>query len=400
MIALINCMLSNRRLQVTFDDKRSSVRKLNNGLLQGSVLAPLLFNVYISDLPKTISRKFAYADDLALATQNKNMDILGATLTQDLKLLSIYFKNWRLTPSTTKTESSCFHLNNRMANSAINVTLNGVTLPYNPQPKYLGTTLDRTLTFRTHLTKLASKLRTRNNILHKLAASSWGATADTLRTTALSLVFSTAEYCAAVWLNSPHTKKIDTVLNDSLRIITGCIKPTPLYWLPALSNIEPPTVRRHRALMRTFSMINANQELPIHTDLKSKFGRLKSRHPPIILARNTTEDPKVTWKKLWLNQAPPEYHQILDSAPPSGFHLPRSTWVSLNRIRTGNGRSGDSLHKWGMRESPSCDCGEARQTVKHITFECPLRKFQGNTMDLVKVSTEAVKWITNLDITL
>ena len=49
----------------TRNGQRSRLRRLKNGVPQGSVLAPLLFNIYISDLP-TISRKYAYADDLAI----------------------------------------------------------------------------------------------------------------------------------------------------------------------------------------------------------------------------------------------------------------------------------------------------------------------------------------------
>jgi len=40
-------------------------RRLKNGVPQGSVLVPLLFSIYISVLPTTVSRKYAYADDLA-----------------------------------------------------------------------------------------------------------------------------------------------------------------------------------------------------------------------------------------------------------------------------------------------------------------------------------------------
>ena len=50
----------------TRNDKRSRLRRLKHGVPQGSVLAPLLFNTYISDLPTTVSRKYAYADDLAI----------------------------------------------------------------------------------------------------------------------------------------------------------------------------------------------------------------------------------------------------------------------------------------------------------------------------------------------
>ena len=45
--------------------KPNRFRRLKNGAPQGSVLAPLLFNIYISDLPTTVSCTYAYADDLA-----------------------------------------------------------------------------------------------------------------------------------------------------------------------------------------------------------------------------------------------------------------------------------------------------------------------------------------------
>ena len=51
---------------ITGNGQRSRLRRLENGVPQGSVLAPLLFNIYTYDLPATISRKYAYADDLTI----------------------------------------------------------------------------------------------------------------------------------------------------------------------------------------------------------------------------------------------------------------------------------------------------------------------------------------------
>lgn len=136
-----------------------------------------------------------------------------------------------------KTEVSCFHLNSKLAKTKLEVFFNNVQLNHNPTPKYLGVTLDRTLTFKKHLTNTAAKLKTRNNIVQKLASTTWGATAKTLRSAALGLVYSAAEYCAPVWLNSAHTNKIDCQLNASMRIISGTISSTPTRFLPVLSSI-------------------------------------------------------------------------------------------------------------------------------------------------------------------
>jgi len=67
VVHMIMEMVSNRSFTLTTgNSERSRLRRLRNSIPQGSVLSPLLFNIYISDLPTTVSRKYAYADDLAI----------------------------------------------------------------------------------------------------------------------------------------------------------------------------------------------------------------------------------------------------------------------------------------------------------------------------------------------
>ena len=78
------------------------------------------------------------------------------------------------------------------------VTLNGQPLRQEPHPVYLGVTLDRTLNYTQHLTKIANKVKSLNNLLMKLANSSWHANANALWSSALALCYSVAEYCCLV----------------------------------------------------------------------------------------------------------------------------------------------------------------------------------------------------------
>jgi hypothetical protein len=96
LVSLLEDMLSNRQFRVFVEDKSSKFRFLNNGLPQGSVLSPILFNLYTSDLPPTNSRKFIYADDLAMAYQHQNFENVENRLSEDLIPLNKYFTKWRL----------------------------------------------------------------------------------------------------------------------------------------------------------------------------------------------------------------------------------------------------------------------------------------------------------------
>lgn len=143
-------------------------------------------------------------------------------------------KNWCIKPNVQKTEATTFHLNNKVAKYQPSITFENQTLAYNSTPKYLGVTFDRTLTYKKHLQNTAAKIKTRNNIIQKLAFSTWGASTETLRTSTLALAYSAADYAAPVWLNSAHCSKVDVQLNSTMRIIAGVVKTTSIQWFPVL----------------------------------------------------------------------------------------------------------------------------------------------------------------------
>ena len=130
---------------------------------------------------------------------------------------------------------------------------------------------------------LRKKLSTRVALLRRHAGSGYGAGAKTMRISALSLVYSTAEYCASVWCCSTPTRLIDSILDDALRIVTGCLCPTPTEDLPVLAGIQPTELHRVGATLFLANRAIHDPDQVLHRQLVGQqdahLGRFRSRRP-------------------------------------------------------------------------------------------------------------------------
>ena len=375
IVSIIQSLLTNRRFFVEMDGRKSRWRTQKNGLPQGSVLAPVLFNIYTNDQPEFENiRRFIYADDLSLATQADCFETIETRLTSALQQLTEYYKHNSLNANPGKTQVCAFHLKNHLASRKLNIEWNGEKLKNDNFPVYLGVTLDRTLTYAKHVTKVKAKVATRNNLLGKLANSRWGADPHTLRTTALALSYSAAEYCSPVWGRSSHAKEVDPELNNACRIITGTLRPTPLTTVYKLAGIAPPHIRRETQTMTEKYKQEQDARHPLFEHSGTR-GRLKSRKSFATCNSLNPESSSVyrlgrwrEWNAESNNISRPEPNERL----PSGTELSRPEWVTINRARAKVGRTQSNLYKWKLAESAECQCGHPSQTMNHILEECKL----------------------------
>ncbi|KAF0767890.1 Uncharacterized protein FWK35_00004245 [Aphis craccivora] len=192
--------------------------------------------------------------------------------------------NFRKADWHTFAKVTVFHFNNKKASQEINISFIGQEVRNIKHPKYLGVVLDRALTYREYLTRLSAKVKTCQRIISKLS-------------------------------------------NSTFAIISAFYsRSTPLKWLPVLSNIAPPKLRRKHALLQEWKKYANNPFLPIHTDLTALEGIQRLKSP--------TKNPDN--QKLVINPTTKQ----------PGFDLERNTWVTLNRIRTGH-----MVYKWRLHDN-------------------------------------------------
>ena len=187
---------------------------------------------------------------------------------------------------------------------------------------------------------------------------------------ALFLIYSTAQCCAPAWCRSAHTRLIDSVLNDALWIVTECLRSTTTDNLPVLSGIQPAELCRQRA---TLSLANRSSLDPgqiLHGQLTETQAvgkeRLKSRRSFVPAARKLLHNLSelgiraAQWTNLTWDTEFSKSISVLGvyiprvSTRPIGMSLTRTAWVKLNRLRTGVGRFGSSMHKWSLASSAKC----------------------------------------------
>ena len=405
LVKFIMLMLQNRSFYVvTSSGARSRKRQLRNGLPQGSVLAPILFNVYIADYPPTTSSKYLYADDSAIGYAAETYEEIQPILETDISTLYSYLTRWHPKLSKPKTVCSIYHLANRLAKKELEIKMEGKRLSFDPQPIYLGVTLDRSLTFGPHLKNVAEKTSKRVNIIRKLTGVNWGANFMTLRTSVLALVYSAAEYAAAVWAHSTHTKAVDVVLNDAMRLISGTLKPTPKEMLPVVSGIPPASIRRDYQVLKLAEKAVKEDSLvpPVQDDTIPQ--RIPRQHFATKAAALRRQGPLSTswveqkWQGEW-RSSHTTLHTFIESpsTEPSGHHLSRKAWTRLNHLRTGWGRTRSFLKMVGACENDLCECG-APQTIPHLLQECPIFKPPNGLDGLLALDHATIKWLEDADI--
>ena len=150
--------------------------------MQGSVLGPVLFSLFINDLlaslPSSVSCSL-YADNLAIWSSSLLVPTAVEVTQGALFRLERWSEYWCL-PLNLSTCEASFSVHPHEANLQPNLLLLGFRLHLNPTPTFLGVTFDHTLSFSKHVSSLKAKFFSHLKVMHCISACSWGRSKESL----------------------------------------------------------------------------------------------------------------------------------------------------------------------------------------------------------------------------
>ena len=202
-MAWLKSYLSNQKQFSRINGVDSSVQDINIGVPQGSCLGPLLFLIYIHDLPRALknSKVSMFADDTSLSHQSNNISELNEVINQELKLVEKWLNVNKLSRNVLKAHSIFIstkpkHKTLETINESLKIKIRENELEAAQKTKYLGVQIDNALDLKEHIKTVLSKVSKAIGFLRH--AKSF-LPEQTLKAMYTGVVEPHLRYCCSVW---------------------------------------------------------------------------------------------------------------------------------------------------------------------------------------------------------
>ncbi|XP_025266733.1 uncharacterized protein LOC105255877 [Camponotus floridanus] len=227
----IYSLTHSRNLQFVYNGEVSDTRYTYKGVPQGSILSPILFNIYVSKLHKHIGKEcelIQFADDIVIFVSSRHIDKTLVALESSANQASKYLSSRGLNVSPAKTSLIVF-IKKRVNPCSFSINLCNTVIQSSDTHKFLGVILDYRLLGNQHIQMLTTRCSKLLNIINMLRGTWWGGSPLSLLLIYKSLIRGSMEYaCLSFPYNSfSSLRHLESIQLRSLRACLGLRKTTP-----------------------------------------------------------------------------------------------------------------------------------------------------------------------------
>ena len=235
---LIASYLRDRKQRIKLGNTRSEWTELLKGVPQGSILGPLIFNIFLNDIFYFVSKGdlYNYADDNCISVSHKDISVLSTQLENETQVMAKWFADNSMKANADKFQGIVLPGSRNNAN--VQVSLGGVDIAFVKKIDVLGVCIDGKLNFNEHVHRICSKASAQISALQRLTGLVDYQSRKAIYT---SFIASNFNYCPLVWFftSRESINKIDKIQEraDLFSRITPLVI-TIFYWNLGLIHLE------------------------------------------------------------------------------------------------------------------------------------------------------------------
>ena len=361
------------------------------GVPQGSVLGPLLFLIYINDLPNGIKSNIKlFADDATIYIDFDNPDQAAESLNGDLLYLKTWADQWlvKFSPAKTKSMTLAF----KKQNNPPQLVFNDVNLDDVTDHKHLGITLSSNLNWSLHIKTILSGVSAMADVLKRLK---YQVDRKTLETIYFSYIRPKLEYGCHIWANCSDRDALllEKFQLDIARTVSGARIGTSTAAIYDELGWQTLKSRRESLKLKSLSKIVTNTAPPYLCELLPRtvgHRRTLRNSNNLIKFKCRTETFRSSfvpsavtlWNNLDVVNRTSSYIQTLfkTNAYKLFYWGKRETSVKHAQLRMRCSKLNAHLFNLHVVDSSSCNCGHLVEDTNHYLLHCPLYTLERNIL--------------------
>lgn len=224
LIRIVFSYLKGRRFRVKVGDQLSDPVLVNDGVPQGSILGPLLFIIFMKDLPTHMNTSLTiFADDTSCFSTRLCQKRSKSNVQRHLDKLNTYYQRWKIRVNVEKCEALFIQRSNRMRafnESAHVIEMNGTSIPFKKSVRFLGYYVQPDLKHNEHVNRMLLKANTGLHKLYPIMRANNGISEEVKIKIYVTILRPVLTYAVAVWHDLPKylMRRLKVFENKCLRM--------------------------------------------------------------------------------------------------------------------------------------------------------------------------------------